>query len=495
MENEKKILSNTEEEEEEIDLLELVLLLKNHLAAIILTTLLFAVVGFAGTVLFITPQYQASATMIVNTRQDQNASVTTDQINSAQKLVSTYSIIIKSDTVLDQVITNLGLTLSYEQLSSKVSVSAVDDTQVIQISVTDPNPESARRMTEEITNVAPDVILNTVEAGSVRLISAARVGSSPVSPSKTKNTAIAGAIGLVLSAGFLILRELLNNTIKTDADIQKKLGLNVLGVIPLVTLPGDKKKRRRNQDKNGHVERRLITITNKDVPFSYVESFKSLRTNLNFMAVSSECKVIIVTSSLAAEGKSGLAINLAASLAESGKRVILVDGDLRKPVVHRYLHISNKRSQGLTGVLAGTVSLGDAIIQNSEFNIHVLTVGAIPPNPAELLGSNKMRSLVKKLSEVYDYVIIDTPPVSVVTDAAVVGSYADGALLVVRQGFANTETIQLAKKNLENTGVHILGTVLNEFDAKTTTRQTGYSYSYYYNYYDKDGKGEKGSAE
>lgn len=483
MENEKRL--GQYEEEETIDLREIFFVLKRHAVVIVLTAMLFALGGLMGTVLFMTPQYAASATMIVNTRQDVTANVTSDQINSAQKLVSTYSIIIKSDKVLDQVIWNLSLNLSYEELNKKVAVSGVDDTQVMEITVTDANPESARRIAEEITVVAPNAIIEAVEAGSVKVISAARVSNVPVSPSKSKNTAMAGLIGLVLSAGLMIVRELLNNTIKTDEDVQKKLELNVLGVIPLVTLPGEKPQKKKKNKKDGpkHASnRRLISITSKGVPFNYVESFKSLRTNLNFMAVSSECKVIMVTSTVAEEGKSGVTINLATSMAESGKKVVIIDADLRKPIIHRYLHISNKRGMGLTGVLSGSVSLGDALLNSNEYGFHVLPSGAIPPNPAELLGSNKMRALIQKLSEVYDYVIIDTPPVSVVTDAAVVGAYVDGALLVVRQDFANTEIVQLAKRNLESTNVHILGTVLNEFDARTTARTSAYSYSYYYNY-------------
>lgn len=490
MEND-KLNARFEDDEETIDLREIFMLLWRHAAIIILTALLFAVAGFAATALFMTPQYRADATMIVNTRQDVTANVTSDQISSAQKLVDTYSIIIKSDTVLDQVIQNLGLSLDYQELDEKVSVAAVNSTQVMQISVTDPNPESARLMCAEITNVAPAAIVDAVEAGSVKIVSAARVGEDPVSPSKAKNTAIAGLLGLVLAVGIIVVRELLNNTIKNDEDIQKKLGLSVMGVIPRVRQPGDKNKKEKpgkEQRGKGHTERKLIALNGKDVNFAYAEAYKSLRTNLNFLAVSNECKTIIVTSALASEGKSSVTINLCTALAASGKKVILVDCDLRKPIIHRYLRITSKRSLGLTGVLSGTVSLADAIVPTgSEYGMHVLTAGAIPPNPAELLGSAKMRKLVEKLGEAYDYVILDTPPVSVVTDAAVVGSYADGALLVVRQDFANTETVQLAQRNLEATGVHILGTILNEFDAKISGSNTGYSYSYYYNYSYGDG--------
>lgn len=482
MDNE-KVITHQEVEEDTIDLLEIFFLLRRHLLVIVLTAVLFAVAGFAGTTMFITPQYQATATMIVNTRQDQTANVTNDQITSARNLVDTYSIIIKSDTVLDQVIANLGLALNYEELNAKVSVSAVNDTQVMQIAVTDPNPESARRIAEEITNVAPGEIIEAVEAGSVKVISAARAGEYPVSPSKSRNTAIAGLLGAVLVIGIVVIKELLNNTVKTDADIQKKLGLNVLGVIPLVQLPGEKKISHKKQRKGAHVDRKLVSISSKEVPFGYVEAFKSLRTNLNFVALSGECKTIIVTSSVSLEGKSGTAINLATSLAEGGKRVILLDCDLRKPILHRYLRISNKRGMGLTGILSGSTTLSETVQVYGNPSFHVLTAGAVPPNPAELLGSNKMRTLIAKLAEVYDYILIDTPPATVVTDAAVIGSFVDGALLVVRQDFANVDTVQLAKRNLEATNTQILGTVLNDFDAKTTSYSSAYAYAYDNNYY------------
>ena len=158
---------------ETIDLLEVLNAVRQHLLAVILTTVILAGVGFGVSKFLITPQYEASALMIVNTRQDTTSNVTSDQINSATKLVSTYSIIIKSDTVLQQVIDNLGLSLTYEKLAERVTVSAVDDTQVMKITVKSDNPEWARQVCEQITVVSPDVILESVEAGSVKVISSA----------------------------------------------------------------------------------------------------------------------------------------------------------------------------------------------------------------------------------------------------------------------------------------------------------------------------------
>ena len=217
---------------ETIDLLELLGVVRRHIVALLLTTVLAAAAGFAVSKFLMTPQYHASALMIVNTRQDTTANVTSDQLNSASKLVSTYSIIVKSDTVLNQVIANLGLNMSYETLAGKVGVAAVDDTQVMEITVTDANPDGARQVCEQITQVAPDAILTAVEAGSVKVISAASVDPDPVSPNVMRNTAIAGVLGLVVCLGVLFLQVLLDNKINTEEDVTKQLGLNVIGVIP-----------------------------------------------------------------------------------------------------------------------------------------------------------------------------------------------------------------------------------------------------------------------
>lgn len=217
---------------ETIDLLEVLEVIRLHILAVIVVTVLAAAAGFAVSRFVLVPQYEASALMIVNTRQDTTANVTSDQINSATKLVSTYSIIIKSDTVLQQVINNLGLSLTYSELQDRVTVTAVDDTQVMKITVRSDNMEWARQVCEQITAISPDVILESVEAGSVKLISQASANPDPVSPNVMRNTAVAALLGLVVSVGFVVLRELLDNKIKTEDDVRNYLELPVLGVIP-----------------------------------------------------------------------------------------------------------------------------------------------------------------------------------------------------------------------------------------------------------------------
>ncbi len=254
------------------------------------------------------------------------------------------------------------------------------------------------------------------------------------------------------------------------------------------SVPANNKKKTTNSNKKkskkkGDEESRTLRIsTAKDAPFNYAEAYRSLRTNINFIASTEEVKSIVVTSAVPKESKSNVAVNIAVSLATEGKKVILVDCDLRKPVIHQYLKMGRHR-EGLTEVLAGKAELEDCISKFKDVRISVLPAGAVPPNPAELLSQKRMKALIKALEDNFDYVIIDAPPVSVVTDAAIISSYVDGAILVVRSKFASIEAIQLAKKRLVDVNAKILGVIVTRYDAKKSTKNTGYSYTYDYNYH------------
>lgn len=239
----------------------------------------------------------------------------------------------------------------------------------------------------------------------------------------------------------------------------------------------DKAKRQSSAD--------FMIASGNDVPFNYVESFKSLRTNLNFIAATEKLNTFILTSAIPGEGKSNTAINLAITLAEDSKSVVVVDCDLRKPSLNRYLKLG-RNFKGVTDILTGNATVEDALIQFEDLGIHVLTAGAVPPNPSEMLSAEPMQKLINDLKAAFDYVILDTPPVSVVTDAAILGRYADGALLCVRSDFAPKETVQLAKERLTAVGVRILGVVLTGFDAKNDHKSSAYSYTYEYEYKSKN---------
>ena len=221
------------DDEIEIDLWELFQILLKNWLWILLSTLGCAILGLLITIFLITPKYRAEATMIVNTRQDQTATVTNDQITSAQKLVDTYSIIIRSRRVVDPIMEKLNIEADYESFVKNIIVESVNDTQVMSIQVENKDPEIALQVVQEIVDRAPGAIISTVEAGSVNVVSEPYVNSEvPVSPSKLKNTAIAAFIGLFVSSGAFLLIAFLDNTFKSEEDIQKQLGLVTIGIIP-----------------------------------------------------------------------------------------------------------------------------------------------------------------------------------------------------------------------------------------------------------------------
>lgn len=228
----------TESTVSELDIQFILLILKRNWRWIVLVTILCAVVGFSFASWVITPQYAASTMLVVNSTANQNTNntITNDQLTTAQELVNTYSVILKSDTVTDQVISDLGLKTDADALAKKITVEGVDQTQVLKITVKNPNPQLARNIANDIARVAPKVIVATVEAGSVKVVSNAKLDLKPVFPS-VPLFAVAGAvIGLIASYLIFLIRELLDNTFDNGDDVEKRLGISVIGVIPVVSV-------------------------------------------------------------------------------------------------------------------------------------------------------------------------------------------------------------------------------------------------------------------
>ncbi len=234
--------------------------------------------------------------------------------------------------------------------------------------------------------------------------------------------------------------------------------------------------------KDKPVVKSLCSIADPNAPFNYVEAYKMLCTNIEFLRATQKCKNIMITSTLANEGKTNIAVNLALTLSGYNKSVCMVECDLRRPTVHRYI-ASNKNSYGLTNVLKGQVELSSVLHKVSGTKMSILLAGAIPPNPSELLSSSNMKSLVDELEQQFDYVIYDTPPVFLVTDAAALGRYMDGAIFVVKHNDTDRNIVVQAKKNLESAGVKILGAIYSNYSSKSTGSYSKYSRYHYYEYY------------
>ncbi len=231
-------------------------------------------------------------------------------------------------------------------------------------------------------------------------------------------------------------------------------------------------------NKKKPISKKILSVTNPNAPFNYVEAYKMLCTNLEFVAAAENCKSIGITSSLADEGKTNIMLNLALTLSGYGKKVCLVEGDLRRPVIHRFFDAPHN-IKGITNVLTGQAELHDAIKKVKEIGLSILFAGSCPPNPSELLASERMRKLVDTLEKEYDYVIYDTPPAYVVTDAAALGKYLDGMVLIIRHDSTEKAVVNKAKKNLETAGVKLLGAIYSQYNPKASGVSLNYDYYYY----------------
>ncbi|HSQ87839.1 CpsD/CapB family tyrosine-protein kinase [Romboutsia sp.] len=220
---------------------------------------------------------------------------------------------------------------------------------------------------------------------------------------------------------------------------------------------------------------KIISINNPKSPIA--EAYRGIRTSIEFSNLDKEIKVINVTSSKQNEGKSTVISNLAVSFANLEKKVLILDGDLRNPSIHRMFGISN--IHGVTDLLLNTKAFLECVHCTDTKNLHVLTCGQIPPNPSEMLSSKRMKNLIQELKEHYDYIFIDAPPIGVVTDAGIISTYTDGTVFVVGTNETDSEMVKIAKERLENVDANILGVILNKFEPKGSGND-------YYNYYYKE---------
>ena len=497
-----------------------------------------------------TPVYQASTTVLINQAPSTRASDYASLLTS-ERLTQTYSQLLTKRPVLQGVVEALqrdyGVTIAVEDLDGAIDVKPVQDTQLIEINVRHTNPVLAAQIANELVAVFSQTIQDTqtaryaetknslqqqledlgqrIEADSlalqsldaspeaqaernrletqlnqnrqlyasllqtfeqVRLAEAesisnviqaepATVPERPISPKVMQNTVLAAVVGGMLAVGVIFLVEALDDTVKSPDDVTRSTGLPVLGVVAEHT--------------TGSGE--LITITQPRSPVA--EAFRSLRTNIQFASVDHPLQTIIVTSALPSEGKSTVAANLAIALAQSGKSVVLLEADLRRPSVHRYLKVPNRL--GLSAMFVQPQVYLDGNLQGTRVpNLRVLTSGDLPPNPSELLGSERMYTIMRQVKEQADMLVLDTPPVMAVTDAVVLAPRVDGVLLVVKPGNTKHSALQTAIEQLNRVGANVLGVVFNGVQLKGY-RYRYYSSSYYYygyhEYYGQDGGKKK----
>ena len=388
-------------------------------------------------------------------------------------------------SVADHAIEELQLDASPEELVSRVAVSNPPDTVIIEVKATGPTPEAARDLAGAwVRGMQAEIKrIETGEDGTVgvRLEAAnsARLPTAPSSPNTRLALAIGALGGLAAGAGYAFLRYTLDRRVRSPEAVESETGLTVIGTIP--------------DEKSFSPEQRLIPFSGtgrssgkKGADLHVVsEAMRELRTNIQYLDVDNPPRAFVVTSALPGEGKSTTAANLAITLSASGQRVVLIDGDLRRPMVAKVFGLPGE--VGLTDVLAGRAAIKDVTqLVGPHRNLVVVAAGKLPPNPSELLGSKRMHDLVEDLARLA-YVIIDAPPLIPVTDAAVLSHNTDGAILVTTVGKTTIDALQKAQSNLDRAGGRALGVVLNRVPRKGAG-SAYYGYQYTGDYYRSSGE-------
>ncbi|MFQ5409291.1 MAG: polysaccharide biosynthesis tyrosine autokinase, partial [Anaerolineales bacterium] len=302
---------------------------------------------------------------------------------------------------------------------------------------------------------------------NVIIVEPAQVPDAPVRPRTLLNTALAAVVGLMLAVGVVFLIEYLDDSIRSPDQVLAALGVPVVGVVARV---------------DGMSEH-LMPIAREQPRSPVAEAYRGLRTNIQFAGVDKPIKMLLVTSAGPAEGKTTTAANLAVVMAQAGLQVTLVDADLRRPGSHRMFGRPNRN--GLTDLMLKSTNGMEGVLQETGVNnLNLVASGTIPPNPSELLGSQKMAAILQDFAEMCDMVIVDSPPALAVTDAVVLSRAVDGVLLVVDSGTTSIGAAAQSKAQLDQVGAQVLGVVLN----RVTARRGGYYYEYYSGrYYSADG--------
>jgi len=420
--------------------------------------------------------YQADASGFVSAGTSANAGEASVGDSLAKSRAASYVDLAKSRATAQTVIEQLGLHVAPASLIGSVAVTQPLDTVLIKVSARAATPRAAQQLADawvQALKTQVDSVENPTGASSQALrivpIESAELPATPVSPNTRRNLALGLVAGLLLGLGYAVLRSQLDRKLRSPEDVEGPFGVTVAGTIP--SSPAMVRKQ------GGRVPLVVTTGARKTGdPVHSAEAFFKLRTNLQFMDIDNPPRVIVVTSPLPGDGKSTIAANLAVALSMADRNVVLIDGDLRRPVVAESFGLVE--GAGLTDVLIGRVDFADVAQSVAKLpNLLVLAAGGTPPNPSELLGSRSMRRLLDSLADRGYTVIIDAPPLLPVTDGAVLTASSDGALVVVTAGQTLDTQLGAALATLQAVQGHTLGVVLNRVSPKSAN--SGYYGGYY----------------
>lgn len=428
---------------------------------------LIAVVVAALFSLLTRPTYTSVSTLFFSIKSASNVGELNAGSTYVEGQVQSFAKVAASPIVLQPVIDALGLGVTPEHLAKSITTTVPTRTATLDIAVVDRSPERSARITAAISDRLIAAVRELSPPGAdgtepvlATVIRPATVPAKPTSPRVAQNLGLGLLLGLMFGAGQAVLRSMLDQRIATERDIAQVTQLPVLGAIVA-------------SEDDGHSP---PLVMNGDPQSLRAEAYRRLRTNLHFLGIGEGERVFLVTSSTSGEGKTTTSINLASTLAAAGERVLLIDADLRRPTVARSLMLEG--SVGLSSVLIGEASLDEVVQPVGTSGLEVLASGPIPPNPAELLGFADMARLLEDAKQRYDAVIIDSPPLLPVTDAAVLSQAVSGTLVVAASGGVKAPELARSLGSLEQLDARVLGVVLNRVRAQSS-EQESYRYRYH----------------
>lgn len=389
---------------------------------------------------------------------DPSVNINSSDFSQAKNLVSSYMQILRSKTFLNKVLEETGLPYSVEYIRSGISSSAVENTAVFNVNVSNPIPANAMNIANAIGDLAPDEITRIVKSGGIEVLDRAVLPTVPYQTTSIPKMALIGGLaGVLLSSFLFLLIGLLDTTVRKKHEINDTFTIPLLGDVPEMTAPGRKLP--------------AVRILTQDSPFVWKESYNTIRTNLRFTGHGEKCPVYAITSADTAEGKTLNTINLAISYSQLGKKTLVIDADMRKSSMSTALDIS--LLDGLSEYLAGIVDT--PFIKEYFDDLFVISSGEIPPNPAELLSGSRWHDFLENCKKDYDVIFIDLPPVGIVADALLLSKDATAYVLIVKEKVTKLDRERMAVSKLEALGANICGFIYNGI----SVRSQEYTYKHY----------------
>ena len=416
--------------------------------------------------------YTASGTMYVynsNPNLVNYQYATALDLDSAVKLIDTYMIVVKSNKVMEVVTDRLaadypGIIPGF--IASSLHMSSVSETGVVSVSSTTADPKLSADITNAVLDVAPEELIRVVGAGSVEVIDYAMEPQYADNRRPVWRGMIGAIAGAMLGGLILLLLFLFNRRITDTKDLTNTYTVPVLASIRRI---------------KGSEENPGAFLLTEQSSLEVLESYAKLRMNLLYSLVGKKSRSVVITSAICGEGKSTVAANLAVSCALGGKKTLLIEGDLRR-ARQRDIFQYDKHSKGLSEILSGESSLQNCILRNVRESLDILPAGAFPPNPAELLASDSMQVLLEELEGMYDLVLLDMPPINIVSDPLALSAHVAGCLFVIRQNYSDHRDIRKALTSAEMTGMNVMGFV---FYGEKIDEGGYYRRKYYKNYYSR----------